>query len=510
MWHRGAGVLAGVLLAGASPLVAQAPISIVSVGVSYSSLKSSTRPTGELKARIDSLDGLIAAAGRSGRTGEMRRLYAQGTALLRNRPWTPEAEYAASLVVRTDRQVVDPARPWTVRLEQIFSPAIALARGPVATVTLRQRPANAPAGTPATVVRELATVEGVARDLRDTPLVVEADLAGIANGSYIVTFDIADSARTIGTASLGIVVHAGLEAQIARLEAAAKRASDDVRADLRYPIDRLRLVNAGRIELRTFDVARDFAAADSLRTRLATRRDPWAGRTGDFKRHYLLANAGEIMPYRMYVPKRYTPGTKLPLIVALHGLGATEDSFFESYGGQLPALAEARGYLVVAPLGYRVDGAYGVQLPGADPGPAGVRSRALSEQDVREVLARVMAQYSVDSSRVFLMGHSMGAIGTWAMAAKTPAQWAGLGVFAGFGSVAAAPVLRGIPQFVVHGDADPTVTVLGSRSMVKALQDAGGTVTYVEVRGGDHLNVVEPNLKGMFDLFDGVGKGGKR
>jgi hypothetical protein len=35
-------------------------------------------------------------------------------------------------------------------------------------------------------------------------------------------------------------------------------------------------------------------------------QDPFAERTGDLKRHYLLESAAEIMPYRLYVPTTYT------------------------------------------------------------------------------------------------------------------------------------------------------------------------------------------------------------
>jgi poly(3-hydroxybutyrate) depolymerase len=500
------GLTAALVLAGASTdLLAQAPVSILSVGVGYNSLKTSVKPTGALKTSIDSLDALITDAGRVGRTGELRRLYAHGTALLRNRAWTPEAEYAASLVLRTERQVIDPARPWSARLEQIFAPSIALQRSPIARVTLRQRQGRE-LTAPLAVVRTLATLDGVPRDLRDTPQSIEGDFTGLADGTYQVVAEVLDSTRLIGTASLTVVVRAGLDVQVAQLEAAAKTAPEGVRADLLYPVDRLRLVNQGRMELRTFDPARDFAAADSVRAAVKAKRDPWAGRTGDLKRHYLLAEAGEIMPYRLYVPSTYKPGQKMPLIVALHGLGQTEDSFFQAYGGVLPKLAEERGYIVAAPLGYRVDGGYGVALGGNDPGPAAARVRALSEKDVLEVLARMRAQYSIDDDRLFLMGHSMGAIGTWAIAAKTAQQWAALGVFSGFGSPTSAPAIKGLPQFVVHGDADPTVSVAGSRMMVKALQDAGAKVTYIEVPGGDHSNVVAPNLPKMFDLFDGIGR----
>ena len=58
----------------------------------------------------------------------------------------------------------------------------------------------------------------------------------------------------------------------------------------------------------------------------------------------------------------------------------------------------------------------------------------MSEQDVMQVLARMRQQYKVDESRIYLMGHSMGAIGTWFLGAKYPDIWAALGAIAGAGS----------------------------------------------------------------------------
>jgi predicted peptidase len=230
-------------------------------------------------------------------------------------------------------------------------------------------------------------------------------------------------------------------------------------------------------------------------------KDPWAARTGDLKRHYTLKAADEVIPYRLYVPRSYTPQRPLPLIIALHGLGGTEDDFFDRYGRKMPELAEQHGYIVAAPLGYRVDGAYGVALAGTTD-PAAKRAREFSETDVMQVLETVRQQYKIDPSRIYLMGHSMGAIGTWAIAAKYPERWTALGVFSGFGAANTARTISAIPQFVVHGDADPTVPVGGSHLMVSALKAAGAEVAYIEVPGGNHTNVVEPNLPGMFDFFD--------
>ena len=488
-----------------SRAIAQAPVGMLSLSVRHNTLKNTTKPTGELKAQIDSLDVLLAGAAKVGRTSEQRRLYAHANALLGKRSWTAESEYAASLSLRTDRQVVDPSRPWAARLEQIFAPSIALDRTLTARATLRQRAPGSAPNAPLTVIKEVGEFVGVPRDLRDVPFVVDANMNGVTDGAYVFSVEVLDSARTLGTTSLNIVVRNGLDASIARLEAAAASVAEPVRSDLLFPVDRLRQVNLSRIALGTFNPVRDFSAAESLLVAVKAKKDPWAGRTGDIRRHYLLAAAGEIMPYRMYIPKAYSPTRKMPLVVALHGLGGTENDFFDAYGRAMPALAEKHGYIVVAPLGYRVDGAYGVSLTGSND-PAAKRTAALSEQDVLEVVKAVKAQYAIDDSRVFLMGHSMGAIGTWALAAKYPDPWAGLGLFAGFGVASSAKVISGIPQFVVHGDADPTVSVSGSRLMVSALKGVGANVTYIEVAGGDHGNVVEPNLPGMFALFDTLSK----
>src|SRR5262249_1755482 len=127
----------------------QALTSLPSVRVQYNTRKNTVKPQGDLKAQIDALDTQIAEASRAGRNGELRRLFAKGLSLLNDRPWTEAAEYAASLVLRTDRVVVDSARPHTIRLEQIFAPSIALQRPVVAPLPLRRRPLAPPRAHPA-------------------------------------------------------------------------------------------------------------------------------------------------------------------------------------------------------------------------------------------------------------------------------------------------------------------------------------------------------------------------
>ena len=477
-------------------LRAQAAPDLLSLIVSYNTQKNTVKPEGAVRAHLDSLDRALTAAVAGGRTSEARRILAHASTVLAGREWTDSADFAASLRLRSDGQIIASEQPYTMRVTQTYAPRLVLAT-PAAQAVLRKRGVGA---QPGDVVKEFAAADDVGRDLLDTPLTMQLDFHDVPDGIYTLFVNVLDSARTMARLQMQVVVRKGVTEHAARLAAAAASAPAALKAELTYPGDRLRLVNQGAFAIGSFNVDAELASADSVAAAIKAERDPFSGKTGEFTRHYFLTQANEALPYRVYVPTTYSPRKPLPLVVALHGLGASENSFFAGYGGKLAPLAESHGFIVVAPLGYRPDGGYGVNL-GRTTDNAARRKVALSEADVLAVLAEMRRNYNVDPSRVYLMGHSMGAIGTWYLAAKYPEPWAALGLFSGFADTAAAARIKGIPQFVVHGDADATVNVSGSRTMVAALKAAHGDVTYIEVPGGSHLNVVEPNLAGLFDFF---------
>jgi poly(3-hydroxybutyrate) depolymerase len=491
---------------------AQALTSLASVRVGYSSRKNTVKPQGEMKAQIDALDAQIAEATRLGRSGELRRLFAKGLALLNGQPWTPEVEYARSIVLRTDRVVADSAKPYTARLEQIFAPSIDLERTVSAHVMLTSRPAPTRPGerpeAPPTV-KDFGTFDGVARDLRESPFPLDLDLQGVPDGGYMLVAELNDQGKPLGGTGLAIALRKGLDAVVARLEGEAGKAPEALRAEILFPVDRMKNVNRGRLELRTFDPERDLAAAEAAAAAVKAGKDPFAGRTGDIRRHYRLEAAHEILPYRTYVPTAYTGTKAFPLIIALHGLGGTEDAFFDNYEKTLPPLAESHGYIVASPLGYRVDGSYGWGLGAAPADPNTRRTQDFSEQDVMQVLTRMRQLYKIDDSRIYLMGHSMGAIGTWKIAPKYPDIWAAIAPFSGSGAAATLERIRGVPEIIVHGDADPTVSVAGSRTMVAKLKELGAEFKYIEVPRGLHSDVVAPNMAAVIDFFDAHRKGNR-
>jgi poly(3-hydroxybutyrate) depolymerase len=499
-------VLLVALLCALVPATAmpQALTSLASVRVGYTTRKNTVKPQGELKAQIDAIDAQIAEATRLGKSGELRRLFTKGMALLNNDPWTEAFDYSASLVLRTPRVIVDSSKLYEVRLEQIYAPALALQNTVSAHATLMKRTAPTPGQRPQepVLVKDLGTFDGVPRDLRESPFFFDFDLHDVADGPYLLNVEVVNRGERIGSTPLPIALRKGVDEIAARLEEAAAHAPEALRAEILFPVDRMKNVNRGKLQLRTFEPDRDLAAAEAVAMAVKAGTDPFAGRTGDIRRHYRLDAANEIIPYRTYVPTTYTGAKAYPLIIALHGLGGTEDAFFDSYDKKLPPLAESHGYIVAAPLGYRVDGSYGWGLgnPPADPNTR--RMQDFSEQDVMQVLQRVRQQYKVDDSRIYLMGHSMGGIGTWKLAPKYPNIWAAIAPFSGSGAPDTLERIKGVPEFVVHGDADPTVNVAGSRAMVAKLKALGTDVTYVEVPGGLHSDVVAPNIAGAIAFFD--------
>jgi predicted peptidase len=95
----------------------------------------------------------------------------------------------------------------------------------------------------------------------------------------------------------------------------------------------------------------------------------------------------------------------------------------------------------------------------------------------------------------------MGGYGTWSVSIAHPDLFAALGPISGGGDTNGMIKIKNIPEYVVHGDNDKTVNVSQSRRMVEAGKKAGANIVYVEVPGGSHVSVAEPNFAPMLDFF---------
>lgn len=118
-------------------------------------------------------------------------------------------------------------------------------------------------------------------------------------------------------------------------------------------------------------------------------------------------------PFQLHVPASYRPGTKVALVMLLHGYSssaAEQEGYF-----QLTAESERRGFLYAMPDGtIDADGNrfWNATTACCDFHAAGVDDSAYLNQ----VLSAVAASYAVDARRVFLIGHSNGGFMAYRMA----------------------------------------------------------------------------------------------
>jgi predicted peptidase len=109
-----------------------------------------------------------------------------------------------------------------------------------------------------------------------------------------------------------------------------------------------------------------------------------------------------------------------------------------------------------------------------------------------------MKEYPVDPSRIYITGVSMGGFGTWDLLARLPGKFAAAIPICGGGDEQTALKIKHIPLWVFHGAKDDIVSPKQSRTMIKALQDAGGAPGYTEYPDIEHSSWVqayrEPHL----------------
>jgi len=259
-----------------------------------------------------------------------------------------------------------------------------------------------------------------------------------------------------------------------------------------YVFTGMRAAGLGLKEAMDFDS--DLTYATGLASALRSGQDTLATARGDLKVAYRSEFDGKLVPYRVFVPTSYSPQKKYPLVVLLHGAGGDETDFVEAYQKLWPKLAEERGYILASVSGR---------------GPlTGYSKDSGGEQDILDVMELVKSHYSVDASRIYLGGHSMGGGGTWRIGLAYPDRFAGLIPIAGTSAQLApnleAQLHKGIkmPIMMVCGVKDALVAVAGCREVAEKAKALNAPVKYAEYPQGDHLSVAVMSVPDIFNWLD--------
>jgi poly(3-hydroxybutyrate) depolymerase len=250
---------------------------------------------------------------------------------------------------------------------------------------------------------------------------------------------------------------------------------------------------------------------------------------GEQDRTYTFPGTGETIAYHVYVPMKWNPNTRLPLVVVTHGANQPATAPFERPMDDptLAKTAEQRGYLVAAVTGYHANvtgvGGWSVPYPMVqvqNPGRAGGGRRGggqaaapptsedfeRAEMDVLYVTDLMAKEYNADLNRIYLMGNSSGGSAVWNIGAKYPRRWTAISPSAAPLDDASFPYekLKTVPVLVVHGDMDTTMVFEASKTMVDHARAKGIEATWLPVVGGKHVDAwAQPEIiKQIFDFFD--------
>lgn len=204
----------------------------------------------------------------------------------------------------------------------------------------------------------------------------------------------------------------------------------------------------------------------------------WEGAGAPGERRLWLPLADRALPVRLFVPERREPTPAL--VLALHGAGGSENLFFEGYGAGVSVTAcAARGWILVAP-----------------------RLAPDSVLDVPALLDALAARLVFERTRVFVVGHSMGALQAGAALDAAPiGTFRAAALVAGGSAVRRPEVWRELPVLLAAGEHD------FARGGVEALRDR---LNAADMRGArfvlypntEHLGVVGSALPDVFTFFD--------
>lgn len=204
----------------------------------------------------------------------------------------------------------------------------------------------------------------------------------------------------------------------------------------------------------------------------------------------------EARPYNLHVPDSYDGTRAYPLVVLLHGYGAS-GLLQEAYFG-LTRVADNAGFLYATPDG-TLD-ATGKRFWNAtdaccDFGGKGIDDVAY----VNAIIDDVSQRYSVDAKRVYLVGHSNGGFMSNRLACDLSARIAAIVSLAGaqFSDISRCQPEQPVAVLQVHGDLDQTVYYIGGMFFGKSYLSAADTVGgWAMLNGCD----ASPSVAGDLDV----------
>jgi len=335
--------------------------------------------------------------------------------------------------------------------------------------------------------KELANADEVISEL---PHKSQLPLWSIPAGDHRLKYEIVLNDKPIANGSIGISFVERLNDRLTQLEKLAAGwidADSTERATFRAQTRLVSGLAGGKSEETDYPASRIISELDSLARAIQDHALFFnRSRGGQF---WLALVTGrdaksrtEAAAVRILVPRKVQDNSLWPLVVALHGAGGKENLFFDGYGsGKIVSLCEQRDWMLVAPRCGQFGG-----------GP-----------NIPAMIDELLKRYPIDPTKVFLVGHSMGAALAIQAACQNPNRFAGVVALGGSGFVRKTDELKKVPFFVGCGTEDFALS--GARSLKDRLIAAGvERVSMREFKSVEHLGIVQQALPEGFRMFDEI------
>jgi predicted esterase len=384
-------------------------------------------------------------------------------ALLSDKPPEDAIRWAESLALQLDRRFLDLTQDSVgIRLDAYY---------------------NAKAEKPKRIALRLSLVPEGKKEAKPVatfaldklPLEEKLPLTGLREGDFELRAEIIQDDRSLARIRQSISLAERVKERMGKLatkqENTMKPTTDRLSAEHLGTI--LNSLLEGKTLETDYPAARLLGEAEALTTSMSGKRSfHGPGHTGQF--WLMLATEGSSAPVRVQVPDKVRDGKPIPLVLALHGAGGSENMFFDAYGnGKAARLCAERGWLLVTTRNGLAAGVF-------------------------EEICRL---YPVDRSRVYLVGHSMGAANSLAAINRNPERFAAVAALGGSGRVVKSDALKDVACFVGCGSAD--FAMRGARGLHDNLKEAGvKKLVFKEYKDTEHLAVVQLALDDVFKFFD--------
>ena len=195
-----------------------------------------------------------------------------------------------------------------------------------------------------------------------------------------------------------------------------------------------------------------------------------------------------VLPYRILYPEGYKKGDKkkYPLVVFLHGRGesGSDNELQLKHGASLFLKPETRQQypaIVIFPQCPDED-SWATYTKNSETGMVSMPfkpKQTKASQMVQSLIKYCLKNEPVDSKRVYIMGLSMGGMGTLDMVVRNPKMFAAAISICGAIEPTRLKKLKKMPIRLYHGAEDDVVPVSFSRDAFYELKAAGSSVAQI-------------------------------